>query len=355
MIELEGLSIDLPGFSLDSLSLSVEEGEFFMVVGPSGAGKTLMLEAIAGLRPIAAGRIRIRGNDVTRLLPEKRKVALVYQDYALFPHMTVTQNIRWGLRFSADRDNRHVDGLIRLLKLDFLLDRSPLTLSGGEQQRVALARALAVKPSLLLLDEPLSALDPRFREELQDYLGRINREGMTIVMVTHDFGEVLSLGHRVAVLHGGSLQQVGDVREVFREPVNRQVAEFVGMKNIFPATVKGGRAFLEGGVSFTLENCNDSCTGFIGIRPEDVVLDSAFPESFANTFSGRITSIVPRGMAFEVVLQADGFRLTGRTLSSTILSRDIRIGQPCRACFSPGSIHVFEKSATQSHTEVFSS
>lgn len=353
MIALEGLSIDLPGFRLDSLSLSVEEGEFFMVVGPSGAGKTLMLEAVAGLRPIAAGRIRIRGTDVTRLLPEKRKVALVYQDYALFPHMTVAENIRWGLHFSADRDTRHVEGLVRLLKLDSLLDRSPATLSGGEQQRVALARALAVKPSLLLLDEPLSALDPRFREELQDYLGLINREGMTLVMVTHDFGEVLSLGHRVAVLHGGTLQQVGDVREVFREPVNRQVAEFVGMKNIFPATVKDGRAFLESGFSFALEGCDDCCTGFIGIRPEDVVLDPALQDVSANSFSGRVSSIVPRGMAFEVILQADGFRLTGRTLSSTILSRDIRIGQPCRACFSPGSIHVFEKSATQSHTEVF--
>jgi molybdate/tungstate transport system ATP-binding protein len=353
MIELEGLSIDLPGFSLDSLSLSVEEGEFFMVVGPSGAGKTLMLEAIAGLRPIAAGQIRIRGTDVTALLPEKRKVALVYQDYALFPHMTVAQNIRWGLRFTPDRDTRHVEGLVRLLKLETLLDRSPTTLSGGEQQRVALARALAVKPSLLLLDEPLSALDPCFREELQDYLGHINREGMTIVMVTHDFGEVLSLGHRVAVLHGGTLQQVGDVREVFQEPVNRQVAEFVGMKNIFPATVKGGRAFLDGGVSFALEGCDESCTGFIGIRPEDVVLDSALQDGSANSFSGRVASIVPRGMAFEVVLQADSFRLTGRTLSSTLLERDIRIGQPCRACFSPGSIHVFEKSAIQNQTEVF--
>jgi molybdate/tungstate transport system ATP-binding protein len=354
MIELEGLSIDLPGFRLDSLSLSVEEGEFFMVVGPSGAGKTLMLEAVAGLRPIAAGRIRIRGRDVTRLLPEKRKVALVYQDYALFPHMTVAENIRWGLHFSADRDTRHVEGLVRLLKLETLLDRSPTTLSGGEQQRVALARALAVKPSLLLLDEPLSALDPRFREELQDYLGLINREGMTLVMVTHDFGEVLSLGHRVAVLYGGTLQQVGDVREVFQEPVNRQVADFVGMKNIFPATVKGGRAFLEGGVSLALEGCGEECRGFIGIRPEDVILDPALQDGSANTFSGRVASIVPRGMAFEVVLQADSFRLTGRTLSSTLLERDIRIGQPCRACFSPGSIHVFEKSPIQSQTEVFS-
>lgn len=353
MIELDGLSIDLPGFRLDSLSLSVEEGEFFMVVGPSGAGKTLMLEAVAGLREIAAGRILIRGRDVTGLLPEKRRVALVYQDYALFPHLSVAENIRWGLRFSVERDTGHVEGLIRMLKLDSLLDRAPSTLSGGEQQRAALARALAVKPSLLLLDEPLSALDPRFREELQDYLGLINREGMTLVMVTHDFGEVLSLGHRVAVLDNGTLQQVGDVREVFREPVNRTVADFVGMKNIFPATVRSGRAFLEGGVSFALEGCDEECCGFVGIRPEDVLLDPGFQESLANTFTGRVASIVPRGMAFEVVLQAEGFRLAGRTLSSTILSRDIRVGQPCTACFSPSSVHVFEKRSIQSQAEVF--
>jgi molybdate/tungstate transport system ATP-binding protein len=199
MIALEGLSMDLGGFRLESLSLRVAPGEFFMIVGPSGAGKTLLLEAVAGLRPLSSGRILIAGKDVTAVPPEKRGVGIVYQDYALFPHLTVEENIRWGLRFSRKDGSGSVDRLVDLLRLRPLLRRSPGTLSGGEQQRTALARALAVQPSVLLLDEPLSALDPAFREELRDYLAEINREGMTLVMVTHDFGEVLSLGDRVAV------------------------------------------------------------------------------------------------------------------------------------------------------------
>ncbi|MDD4160157.1 MAG: ATP-binding cassette domain-containing protein, partial [Synergistaceae bacterium] len=223
MIEIEDLSLDLGSFNIESLSLKVSRGEFFMVVGPSGAGKTILLEAIAGIRLLCGGKIKISGKDVTDLPPEKRKVALVYQDYALFPHMSVLHNIEWGLKFLDKPDKKRVGELIDLFKLAPLLNRSPETLSGGEQQRVSLARSLAVDPALLLLDEPLSALDPSFREELSDYLAEINKAGMTIIMVTHNFGEVLSLGSRVAVITDASLQQIGHVRTVFREPSNRQV------------------------------------------------------------------------------------------------------------------------------------
>ncbi len=354
MIELDGVSINLPGFRLESLSLSVNEGDFFMVVGPSGAGKTILLESIAGIRPLSSGRIRVKGRDVTALPPEKRQVALVYQDYALFPHLTVEQNLHWGLRFSPDPDTNQVRKLVDLLRLSPLLKRSPETLSGGEQQRVALARALAVKPSLLLLDEPLSALDPSFREELQDYLTLINGEGMTLVMVTHDFGEVMALGHRVAVLSEGVLQQVGDVRSVFREPANRTVAEFVGMKNLYSATIRNGRAFLDSGAVFTLSGNRFSGECLVGIRPEDVILETGAHGESANSFPGRVASIVPRGMAFEVTVQANDFRLTGRTLSSTLLALNLCVGQSCRARFEPGSVHIFNH-AIPSQTEVFCS
>lgn len=342
MIRLDDLSIDLGEFRLDSFSLTVNKGEFFMVVGPSGAGKTVLLESIAGLRMPVSGRILIDGRDVTSLPPEKRNVALVYQDYALFPHLTVEQNIRWGLRFSAAPEPGYIGGLIRLLRLEMLLSRLPETLSGGEQQRSALARALAVKPSVMLLDEPISALDPRFREDLQDYLSRINGEGMTLVMVTHDFNEVLSLGHRVAVIDEGSLQQVGEVKSVFREPVNRNVAEFVGMKNLFRVDIGDGRAFIEGGTALVLNGHRASGECLVGIRPEDVMMGRDIPELAENAFAGRVVSIIPRGMAFEVILQADGFRLAGRMLSSALVREEIRIGGECRACFCPGSIHVFK-------------
>ncbi|HOR54144.1 MAG TPA: ABC transporter ATP-binding protein [Synergistales bacterium] len=344
MIRLAGLSIDLGEFVLDSFSLSVDEGEFFMVVGPSGAGKTVLLEAIAGLRQPSGGKILVAGRDVTDLPPEKRNVALVYQDYALFPHLSVEENIRWGLRFVPRPDGPHVEGLVRLLRLEHLLERQPETLSGGEQQRVALARALAVKPSVILLDEPISALDPRFREDLQDYLSRINREGMTIMMVTHDFNEVLSLGHRVAVIVEGSLQQVGEVKTVFREPANRLVADFVGMKNLFPSSVKGRRASLEGGLSLVLDGQKAGGECLIGIRPEDVMIGQDLAEGTENVFGGRVVSIVPRGMAFEVVFEIGGIRLTGRMLSSALVREDVRPGVDCRVGFYPDAIHVFEGS-----------
>ena len=344
MIELEHLSLDLGSFSVDSLNLRVERGEFFMVVGPSGAGKTLMLEAIAGLRPLSGGKVRIDGQDVTGLPPEKRNIALVYQDYALFPHMSVERNVRWGLRFCGKPDEERVNGLIDLFRLRPLLGRSPETLSGGEQQRAALARALAVKPSVLLLDEPLSALDPSFREELRDYLAEINREGMTIVMVTHDFGEVLSLGNRVAVISGGKLQQWGNARTVFREPANRNVAEFVGMKNLFECEVQGETAHLSNGVSFLLRGNYSPERRLIGIRPEDVVLSSTPPQSLANLFYGRVVSLVSRGMAFEVVLHSKGgVRITASVLSSALVSGNIRVGEECWMSFSPESIHVFRQ------------
>ena len=340
MIELENLSVNLRTFRLESLSLRIAPGEFFMIVGPSGAGKTILLESIAGLR-LARGRVRIRGRDVTPLPPEKRNVALVYQNYALFPHLTVERNIRWGLRFASDPDAGHVESLVDLLKLRSLLSRSPETLSGGEQQRVALARALAVKPSVLLLDEPLSALDPSFREELRDYLAEINRSGMTIVMVSHDFGEVLSLGNRVAVISDGILQQVGDVRSVFRAPANRQVAEFVGMKNLFPASIRGGTAVLEGGTTLRLEGDLSNGERLLGIRPEDILISGKRPNCLGNAFPGRVVSIVPRGMAFEVILLTDvGARITARMLSSALLSEGIGIGEEYWASFSPGSVHI---------------
>lgn len=343
MIEIQDLSIDLGSFLLKSLSLRVEPGEFFMVVGPSGAGKTILLEAIAGLRPLVRGKIMVAGRDVTDLPPEKRNVALVYQDYALFPHMSVLHNIEWGLHFADRPDKKRVNELIDLLRLKPLLDRSPETLSGGEQQRVSLARALAVKPTLLLLDEPLSALDPSFREELSDYLAQINREGMTIIMVSHDFGEVLSLGNRVAVITDGTLQQTDDVRTVFREPANRLVAEFVGMKNLIECNISNNRASVgDHPVIIEIKDGRPERKALLGIRPEDIHVSKTCPISKPNTIRGKAVSIIPRGMVFDVTVQTESsLRLTANVLSSDLVSRNIRTGEECWINFEPESVHIF--------------
>lgn len=342
MIEIEDLSLDLGSFTIESLSLTVGEGEFFMVVGPSGAGKTILLEAIAGLRPLKSGKIEIAGRDVTMLPPEKRNVALVYQDYALFPHMSVLQNIEWGLHFVTRPNKKRVAELIDLFRLDHLLPRSPETLSGGEQQRVSLARALAVGPELLLLDEPLSALDPSFREELSDYLAEINKGGITIIMVTHNFGEVLSLGSRVAVITDGVLQQTGDVRKVFREPYNRKVAEFVGMKNLIDCKINGRMAQVDGypTVIEITEKVSEIKTT-LGIRPEDINVSKGAPAPGPNIFKGRAVSIMPRGMVFDVTVRTEyGLKLTANILSSDLVSGDIHTGEECWMSFDPKSVHV---------------
>ncbi len=346
MIRLDNVSIQLPGFSLAPLSLSVEEGEFFMLVGPSGAGKTMILEAIAGLQP-HRGEIFLDGQPISGLPPEKRRIALVYQDYALFPHLSVRENITYPLRFSRNREQRnHVEHLIALLRLEPLLHRFPGTLSGGEQQRTALARALAAKPRLLLLDEPLAALDPLFREEIQEYLRKLHEEeGFTILMVTHDFGEVLSLGERVAVLREGVLQQTGSVESVFRTPTNREVAAFVGMKNIFAASVHRNLALLDEGVEFVLasspEENRPSC--FVGIRPEHILLGNRPWEGTdaINAFSGVISSVVPRETALEVTLESSQIRLTAHVLSSTFLDLGLRSGRQGWMFFKPESVHLF--------------
>ncbi len=233
MIRIENLCVRLPDFSLDRINLHVADGEFFILLGPTGAGKTVLLESVAGLVPVSSGRIHLNGRNVTHLCPEKRGVGIVYQDSALFPHLTVKDNIRYGLRYQKDSPDKapmKFDPLVEALGIGHLLHRNATTLSGGEKQRVALARALIVAPALLLLDEPLSALDPNFREEIRDILKDLHRNtGVTILMVTHDFAEARYLAQHIAVINNGRLEQTGTVDAVFLKPATAFTARFVGM------------------------------------------------------------------------------------------------------------------------------
>ena len=199
MIELKQLRIAVPGFEVRDIDLTIQKGEFFALLGPTGSGKTLILETIAGLMTARSGRILIEEQDVTHLPPERRNVGMVYQESALFPHLSVEKNIRYGLRYCrSDRmDPRRLHGLVEQLEISHLLKRSVRNLSGGEKQRVALARALATRPSVLLLDEPLSALDSSFREDVRHALKELHRSlNTTFVLVTHDFTEALYLADR---------------------------------------------------------------------------------------------------------------------------------------------------------------
>lgn len=236
MIRVENLYKNWREFSLKDINLEVKKGEYFVLLGPTGAGKTLLLETIAGFHIPESGKIWIEGKDVTALPPEKRRVGFIYQDYSLFPHLSVKQNIEFGLKLkkSSEGSEKRVNEIMDWLGISHLAHRYPQTLSGGEQQKVAIARAISIEPSLLLLDEPLSALDQRTREYLREELKRVNHElGITMVHVTHDHTEAMLLADRVGVMMNGRIVQVGAPDEIFSRPCSIELANFVGVGNIF--------------------------------------------------------------------------------------------------------------------------
>jgi molybdate/tungstate transport system ATP-binding protein len=324
MIRIEGLTVRFRGFALENLHIDVAPGAFFCLIGPTGAGKTVVLESVAGLLSPESGRIRIDGRDVTRLPPERRRIGIVYQDSALFPHLTVAENIRYGLRYHPDGPRFRAERLpvlLEQLSLDHLLKRSVTHLSGGEKQRVALARALAVEPAVLLLDEPLSSLDPNFREEIRDVLKELHQDtGITVLMVTHDFSEAQYLGQRAAVIRSGKIEQIGTVSGIFHKPETPFVARFVGMKNLFPASFQGGSADL-GAFRLRLSAPAEKERGQVAFRPEDVHinrLDEA--PAGGNRFECRVEKILPRGIFSEVRLRAGRLRVSA-VVTAASLSR----------------------------------
>ncbi|HET57049.1 MAG TPA: ABC transporter ATP-binding protein, partial [Deltaproteobacteria bacterium] len=302
MIRTDNIHVDLGMFHLVDVSIDVAENEFFALMGPTGAGKTVLLEAIAGLIDIHRGYVWIGGRDVTRLPPEKRGVGIVYQDFSLFPHMTVLENIVYGLRFHHVPKPVAAERLERLaadLNLGHLFDRLPTNLSGGENQRAALARALMINPSVLLLDEPLSALDPRFREEMRDSLKALHRHSSTtFLMVTHDFAEALSLADRAAVMNDGRIEQTGTVEDIFRRPRSTFVADFVGMKNLLAASFDSDGMHINGLELDTGGMSLGPCS-YVATRPEDIVVSKEpLRSSMRNSFAGTVTALIDRGLYY---------------------------------------------------------
>jgi spermidine/putrescine transport system ATP-binding protein len=232
--------------ALEAINISIMEKEFFTLLGPSGCGKTTLLRMIAGFENPTTGEIRLHGKDVAALPPRERPVNMVFQNYALFPHLTVYQNVAFGLEmlnWKKSEITARVDEMLSLVKLSQFRGRKPTQLSGGQQQRVALARALAPRPQVLLLDEPLSALDLKLRKEMQFELKRLQREtGITFVLVTHDQEEALAMSDRLAVMNTGRVQQVGTPEEVYDQPRNRFVADFIGEANLIHGATLGRNA-----------------------------------------------------------------------------------------------------------------
>ncbi len=272
-LDVSGLAGRAGSFNLGPIDLGVAAGRVLALLGPSGAGKTMLLETIAGLRPQRSGKIRLAGADLTGVPAERRRIGLVFQDAALFPHLLVKENVRFGPRARRDASGADTDSLLCQLGLSQLASRSPRWLSGGERQRVALARALAIKPGLLLLDEPLSALDQPTREEMRMLLQELLAElDIPAVHVTHDRDEALSIGDDLAVIAGGQLRQTGSVSQVAAEPIDQDVARLLGWSELghgiaAHGTVRTGQLLLPGPAPAEMHG-----PVHIFYRPEDVLL-----------------------------------------------------------------------------------
>jgi len=278
-LRIEGLSKSFGHFTaLESIDLSIREGEFVCFLGPSGCGKTTLLRAIAGLELQSRGRIIQQGRDISWLPPQERDFGIVFQSYALFPNLNVAENIAYGLRNQRrqrQQIQQRVDELLNLIDLQGSGSKYPAQLSGGQQQRVALARALATEPGLLLLDEPLSALDARVRLHLRQQIKALQqRLGVTTIMVTHDQEEALTMADRVVVMNHGSIEQIGTPQVIYREPISPFVASFVGSMNLLRVSIEGRQSARLGRqlLSCQLHDLAVSSPAHLAIRPEEVKL-----------------------------------------------------------------------------------
>jgi spermidine/putrescine transport system ATP-binding protein len=293
--------------ALDAVSMRIEAGEFFCLLGPSGCGKTTTLNLIGGFIPLSSGELRIEGRRVNDLPPHKRNVNTVFQAYALFPHMTVAQNVEFGLRMeglAASERVARVDEYLELVGLRGFGGRYPAQLSGGQQQRVALARALAKRPAVLLLDEPLGALDLKLRRQMQLELARIHRQvGTTFVFVTHDQEEALSMATRIAVMSGGHVVQVGSPAEIYHRPIDGFVADFIGESNFLDGLVEGGELVLPDGTRLAIAPGTAPGPATLMLRPEALEVTAAVADLRGCRLSGRVVGIAFMGNHTRITLE----------------------------------------------------
>ena len=345
MLELKDINVDYGDFSLKDINFTVNNGDYFILLGVSGAGKSMLLETLAGLVRPDSGTILLNKKDITNEKIQNRNIGLVFQDHAVFPHLTVSENINYALYNSDLNKNEKrekVNNIAKELGITELLNRWPETLSGGELQRVALGRTLIQQPKILLLDEPLASLDTRLKGDLRRLLRMIHHKGQTILHVTHDYEEALSLGTRIAVINEGKIIQQGTPSEVFHHPKSEFVAHFVGVKNFFPASI-----VIENNTSFALTDNNiririvseeELAEGFVLIRGEDILLSNEPVETSAtNNFSGQVVEVVPSSGGMDVTIDI-GIELHALITRESQLKLDIREGNNCWVHFKATAV-----------------
>ena len=330
--------------ALDGVTLTFVNGEFFGLLGPSGSGKTTLLRAIAGFIELDRGRVLLDGDDIGHVPVHKRDIGMVFQNYALFPHMTVFDNVAFGLsvrKMAADEIKRRVDEILGLVRLSGLQERKPRQLSGGQQQRVALARALVTRPKVLLLDEPLGALDKHLREEMQVELRRIQREvGITTIFVTHDQEEAMTLCDRIAIMNQGGIVQIGPPLEVYEHPINRFAAGFLGVANFLEgrvASVSGGEARVDltlgGQAVATADGFKPGDAAVLAVRPEKIGIEAGQSAAGVNRLGGKVIGAVFSGSSTTYRVQVGDQTLA--VFQQNAAPRRLEIDDPVTLHWSP--------------------
>lgn len=310
MLRLININRRLGGFALTDINLEISDGQYYVLLGRSGSGKTQLLELIAGLEHPDIGSIILDNEDITRQKIQNRKVGIVFQDYAVFPHMTVFGNLAYPLRVRNESKSSiadKVENAANSMNITHLLARGTEKLSGGELQRVALARTLITSPRLLLLDEPLSSLDTSLKDDLKRLLRNLNKAGQTIIHVTHDYGDAVSLAKRVGVIHNGKIIQEGSVNEVFNNPANRFVARYAGIRNFFRVDIVGEDGNLSGvtehNTRFRLDGVPNVSDRLILIRNDSIVITNEKPADVKlNSFKGKVIEMIPSEYGMEVTI-----------------------------------------------------
>ncbi|WP_433990339.1 Spermidine/putrescine import ATP-binding protein PotA (plasmid) [Pseudoseohaeicola sp. NH-UV-7] len=330
--------------ALDNVSVSIKQNEFFTLLGPSGCGKTTLLRTIAGFVDPTSGTVTMNGKNLLDLPPHKRPVNTVFQSYALFPHLTVAQNIGFSLEMlgkpKAEID-KTVDKMLALVQLEAFATRKPQQLSGGQQQRVALARALAPEPKVLLLDEPLSALDLKLRKEMQLELKRLQIEtGITFIFVTHDQEEALTMSDRIAVMKSGTILQIGSPRAIYNHPVDRFVADFIGETNFLSGSIENSQIRLSSGELLDGEIEGRAGAVTLAVRPEQVRIGSAGDNG---GLLATITDTVYFGTDTHChMLLSDQTEIVARLQSPPSGDIGLTRGEKVRLRFEPGALQVLE-------------
>ncbi len=348
MIKIENLSKDWKEFKIKDITLEFEDGKYFIILGPSGAGKTMLLELIAGIWLPDSGKIYMDDQDITMFPPEKRGLGFVYQNYMLFPHRTVFENIAFGLKVrkvGKDEITTKVNKMMDLFRISHLADRYPRNISGGEQQRTALARALIIRPKVLLMDEPLSALDRRTRDELMiEFKGMHKKFDVTIIHVTHNFDEALMLADKIAVMREGQISQVGTSTQIFRHPADKFVADFVGAENIIEGTAIIGDQEMTivdtGNISiYSAEQKEGNI--HLTIRPEDITISYQKVETSArNVLKGQIMQIIDTGALIKLTVDV-GEPLVIFLTRQSFLDMELNIGKTVWTYFKATAVHIF--------------